>query len=69
MSRASKFSPEVRERSVKMVLEHQGEYEVSNRGSHLAALRIASEHGVHLRRKWTPWKVQEGGHGDITARR
>jgi transposase-like protein len=27
MSRASKFSPEVRERSVKMVLEHQGEYE------------------------------------------
>ncbi|QJD67641.1 IS3 family transposase [Xanthomonas campestris pv. badrii] len=26
MSRASKFSPEVRERSVKMVLEHQGEY-------------------------------------------
>ncbi|MFX9665254.1 IS3 family transposase, partial [Acinetobacter baumannii] len=27
MSRASKFSPEVRERSVKMVLEHQDEYE------------------------------------------
>ena len=27
MSRASKFSPEVRERSVKMVLEHQGKYE------------------------------------------
>ena len=27
MSRASKFSPEIRERSVKMVLEHQGEYE------------------------------------------
>ena len=25
--RASKFSPEVRERGVKMVLEHQGEYE------------------------------------------
>ena len=27
MSRASKFSPEVRERSVKMVLEHQDAYE------------------------------------------
>ena len=27
MSRASKFSPEVRERSVKMVPEHQDEYE------------------------------------------
>ena len=27
MSRASKFFPEVRERSVKLVLEHQGEYE------------------------------------------
>ena len=27
MSRASKFSPEVRELSVKMVLEHQDEYE------------------------------------------
>lgn len=26
MSRASKFSPEILERSVKMVLEHQGEY-------------------------------------------
>ncbi|AZB52631.1 hypothetical protein C2859_18310 [Xanthomonas citri pv. glycines] len=26
MSRADKFSPEVRERSVKMVMEHQGEY-------------------------------------------
>ena len=25
--RASKFSPEVRERAVKMVLEHRGEYE------------------------------------------
>ena len=27
MTGKSKFSPEVRERSVKMVLEHQGEYE------------------------------------------
>jgi len=27
MSRASNFSPEIRERSVEMVLEHQGEYE------------------------------------------
>ena len=27
MSRASKFSPEVRERPVKLVLEHQNEYE------------------------------------------
>ncbi len=27
MSKSNKFSPEVRERSVKMVLEHQGEYE------------------------------------------
>ncbi|GKT23135.1 hypothetical protein AVHM3334_22795 [Acidovorax sp. SUPP3334] len=27
MSRASKFSPEIRERSVKMVLEHEGEYD------------------------------------------
>ena len=42
---------------------------VSNPGSHLAALRIAPEHGVHLRRKWTPWKVQDGRHGDITASR
>jgi hypothetical protein len=42
---------------------------VSNLGSHLAALRIGSEDGVHLRRKWTPWKVQDDRHGDITARR
>ena len=27
MNRSSKFSPEVRERAVKMVLEHRGEYE------------------------------------------
>ncbi len=27
MSKEGKFSPEIRERSVKMVLEHQGEYE------------------------------------------
>ena len=26
MTRASRFSPEVRERAVRMVLEHQGEY-------------------------------------------
>ena len=27
MKKSTKFSPEVRERAVKMVLEHQGEYE------------------------------------------
>ncbi len=27
MTRATRFSPEVRERAVKLVLEHQGEYE------------------------------------------
>jgi transposase len=50
MSKASKFSPEVRERAVRMVVEHRGEYE-----SEWAAISsIASKIGctAETLRKW-----------------
>jgi transposase len=59
MARPSKYSPEVRERAVRMVLEHQGEYD-----SQWAAIRsIAGKLGCTLEtlRKWVRQAERDQG--------
>lgn len=59
MGRPSRYSPEVRERAVRMVLDHQGEY-----GSQWAAMAsIASKIGctAETLRKWVRQAEQDAG--------
>ena len=59
MSRTSRFSPEVRERAVRMVMEHQDEHD-----SQWAAIRsIAAKIGCtsETLRKWVRQAERDGG--------
>lgn len=59
MSKRNRYSPEVRERAVRMVLEHQGEY-----GSQWAAVRsIAGKIGCspETLRKWSQQAERDQG--------
>ena len=66
MARPSRFSPEIRERAVRMVLEHGGEY-----GSQWEAIRsIAGKIGCspETLRKWVRrMEVDTGLRGGITS--
>jgi transposase len=66
MARASKFSPEVRERAVRLVFEHRGEY-----GSEWEAMgSIASKIGctTETLRKWVRQaEVDRGRRGGLTS--
>ena len=59
MSKSNKFSPEVRERAVRMVLEHQGEYE----SQWAAIVSIAAQdrlHGRDAARLGAPVRARQG---------
>ena len=59
MGRASKFSKEVRERAVRMILEHQGQYD-----SEWAAIRSVAEKlgcGAETLRKWVRRAERDAG--------
>ena len=61
MGRPSKYSPEIRERAVRMVWEHQGEHD-----SQWAAIRsIAEKIGctAETLRKWFRQAERDEGHG------
>ncbi len=66
MARRSRFSQEVRERAVRMVFEHEGEY-----GSQLEAIRsIAAKIGCSSEtlRKWVrQTEVDSGRRGGLTS--
>jgi transposase len=59
MSRASKYSPEVRERAVRMVVEHQGEYD----SQWTAIGSIAAKIGCHREtlRNWVRQTERDAG--------
>lgn len=62
MKKSSRFSPEVRERAVRLVLEHQGDYE-----SPWAAISaIASKIGctAETLRKWVRQAERDRGEGE-----
>jgi len=59
MARPSKYSPEIRERAVRMVIDHEGEY-----GSRWASIRsIASKIGCspEVLRKWVQQAERDQG--------
>jgi transposase-like protein len=62
MSRASKFSPEIRERLVKMVLEHQSEYE----SQWAAMMSVSAKVGctAEMLRGWVRQHERDGGKRD-----
>jgi transposase len=66
MSRPTKFSPEVQERAVRLVLEHQGEYE-----SQWAAIRsVAGKIGCtaeSLRRWLRQAEINQGKRAGVTS--
>ena len=65
MGRRSKYSPEVRERAVRMLLEHQGEH-----GSQWAAIgSIASKIGCtpETLRKWVRAVERDSGRPGLTT--
>ena len=66
MARRSRYSPEVRERSVRMVLEHQGEY-----ASQWEAIRSVAEKigcTAETLRKWVRQaEIDAGRRGGVTT--
>ena len=60
MGRPSRYSPEVRERAVRMVFEHQGEYD----SQWVALASIASKTGctTETLRKWARQAERDTGH-------
>jgi len=60
--RASKFSPEVRERAVKMVLEHRGEYESEWAAISSVAAKIGST--AETLRSWVRQHQRDTGQRD-----
>ncbi len=66
MARRSRYSPEVRERSVRMVLEHQGEY-----ASQWEAIRSVAEKigcTAETLRKWVRQaEIDAGRRGGLTT--
>jgi len=60
--RASKFSPEVRERAVKMVLEHRGEYESEWAAIVSVAAKIGST--AETLRSWVRQHQRDTGQRD-----
>ena len=66
MGRASRFSREVRERAVRMVLEHQGEYSSRWQATQSIAAKIGCT--AETLRKWArQWEIDSGGRDGRTS--